>query len=82
MQVFREIEEASERRAEEEDEAESIPGPLDRNPFPALDFMSPRNRRRKSISVSRVGSVSLMQSQLLMSLLAHCFFIFFAAIVS
>ncbi|KAL5483263.1 hypothetical protein ACEPAI_8493 [Sanghuangporus weigelae] len=60
--VFREIEEASERRAlEEEEEAASRPGPLD--PFvSALTnaelMLAAKKRRRQSISISRVGSYS------------------------
>ncbi|OCB85803.1 hypothetical protein A7U60_g7155 [Sanghuangporus baumii] len=67
-QVFREIEEASERRAlEEEEEAASHPGPLD--PFvSALTnaelMLAARKRRRQSISISRVGSYSDVPAEL------------------
>ncbi|KAL5504602.1 hypothetical protein ACEPAH_7265 [Sanghuangporus vaninii] len=66
--VFREIEEASERRAlEEEEEAASHPGPLD--PFvSALTnaelMLAARKRRRQSISISRVGSYSDVPAEL------------------
>ena len=61
-QAFREIEEASARRAlEEEEEEASHPGPLD----PLVSALAnnaelalAKKRRRQSISVSRVGSVS------------------------
>ncbi|KAL5521334.1 hypothetical protein ACEPAG_9258 [Sanghuangporus baumii] len=65
--VFREIEEASERRALEEEEAASHPGPLD--PFvSALTnaelMLAARKRRRQSISISRVGSYSDVPAEL------------------
>ena len=72
FQVFREIEEASERRAlEEEEEAASHPGPLD--PFVSAltnaELMSAKKRRRQSISISRVGSVSVILFSFLLFLL-------------